>query len=155
MDTIRNYCDNILKSSLVTCVYSLLVLVLLVLIYMSVCKQGFLNEFRAAPIAAQRSSDLLGVGNPLRFASEFGSTNQAGSHVTAEVMSGNMASGTEHMTGHFEAPVYHELNQAISEYQGSTVGQKGKEFFGQQGRNMFSEAFGSPDDKLKQILHNN
>ena len=154
MDIIKNYCDNILKSPLVVCVYSILVLVLLVLIYLAVTKQGFLNEFRSAPIAAQRSSELLGVGNPLRFTSEFGSTNQGGSNVVSEVMESNMKMGTEHMMGGFEPPVYHDVNRELSNYQSKTASNSGKEFFGENGRTMFSEAF-NVDDKLSQLLHNN
>lgn len=134
---------------------------------MSVHKQGFLNEFRSAPIASQRSSDLLGIGSPMRFSSEFSSTSQGGSHVVGESMAASMARGTEHMIGGYESPVFNDISGMLEDHQKSNAGNrsmgefdkdfeypvtKGKESFG--GRNMFSEAF-NVDATLKNILHNN
>jgi hypothetical protein len=164
MDTIREYCNNICSSSISCCVWGGIVLILLVLIYMAVSKQGFLNEFRSAPIASQRSSDLLGIGSPMRFSSEFSSTSQGGSHVVGESMAASMARGTEHMTAGYEPPVFNEIPLYLEGHQMEGAGKrdmgefdkdfaypKGKESFG---RNMFSEAF-NVDATLKNILHNN
>ncbi len=153
MDTVKGYCENILKSSLSVCVWGAIVLILLVMIYMAVTKQGFLNEFRSAPIAAQRSPELLGVGQPLRF-TEFSSTNQGGSHVVGESVARSMMAGTEHMTGSPEAPVFNEISAQLEHHLRQTAGgMSTDEAF--VGRNMYSEAFGNADAKLKNLLHGN
>ncbi len=160
MDTLNDYCKKIRESPLTVCVWGLIVLVLLFLIYMAVTKQGFLNEFRSAPIATQRSSDLLGVGGPLRFTSEFGSTNQGGSHIVGESMAASIARGTEHMIGGYEAPVFNDASAMLEDYQRGNSGHQSDEDYKFKknenfvGRNMFSEAF-NVDEKLKNILHNN
>jgi hypothetical protein len=166
MNTIEEYCKKITESPLAVCVWGAIILILLILIYMSVHKQGFLNEFRSAPIASQRSSDLLGIGQPMTFSSEFSSTSQGGSHVVGESMAAAMARGAEHMTGNYEAPVFHEIPTYLESEQQSSAGSKGmgefKTYYDDHpekknesfvGRNMFSEAF-NVDEKLKSILHN-
>lgn len=151
---------KIKESPLTVCIWGLIVLVLLVLIYLAVTKQGFLNEFRSAPIASQRSTDLLGIGQPMRFSSEFSSTSQGGSHVVGESMAAAMARGAEHMIGGYEAPVLNENSVMLEDYQRGNSGKQSDDDYKFQknehfaGRNMFSEAF-NVDDKLKSILHNN
>lgn len=179
MEAAKNWCRSVLDSPLTVCVWGAIVLIILVLIYMAVTKQGFLNEFRSAPIASQRSTELLGVGQPIRFASEFSNTSQGGSHVVGESMAAAMARGREHLVGGYETPVFNEIPQILrnnlhdtagTEDKGAFIGgyevpdsERIKPFYDRDGnpirekfgeRNMFSEAF-DIDTTLKNILHNN
>lgn len=124
----------------------LVVLTVLVLFMLFMSKEKFINEFRSAPLSTQLPTNQLGVGVTSRF-QEFSSTNQGGSHVVGEIASQDM----EHMMGSSEPPVYFSGDRELDEYQFQTSrqGPVGENF---SNRPLYSDAFGNPDDKLKQVL---
>lgn len=93
-------------------------------------KEKFLGEFVSAPIASRKPTSFLGNGNPLRFSTEFSSTNQSGSNAVSE---------TEHMVAGPESPMWMETPRLLEE------GRNTEGF-----RPMF-ESF-STEDKLKNIM---
>lgn len=139
-ETVNNICHN----SWVVCAWAVVVIILLVMIFWA-NKQGFLNEFRSAPIANQRSMEVLGIGNPLRFSSEFSSTNQSGSNSVSDNYR------REHLIGSSEAPVFTGTSATLDNYQTSTKIASDTEGFA--GRSLFMEGYrNNTEAKLQEAL---
>jgi hypothetical protein len=153
MESVNNFVENILNNKIVVFVWA--VIIVLVLFFI-LTKEGFLGEFRKAPVATQRPPALLGNGAFARFASEFSSTNQGGDNVVAS----NSANYKEHMVGGMEPPVIQSstIPVGLAQWQRGAGfdnlkgGDPNDESF--TGRANFVEGF-SHDDILKQIIKGN
>ena len=121
--------------------------IVLILIYYVLLKEGFIG-FQAAPIAAQRPSGLLGVGGPLRFSSEFSSTNQGRANLVNQSLN-----RTEHMTGHVEMPVTQSVMPVVNNYQQNQAKTPvSSESFSARG--LYADYFKNDvDSRLKSVLH--
>lgn len=120
--------------------------VVLVLVYLILIKEGFIG-FVSAPIAAQRPN-LLGVGGPIRFSSEFSSTNQGRDNLVSSALNNN---GRENLTGYMEFPSIPYVSGTVTDYQHQVASTPAPEGFGV--RNMYTEYYkNNVDNRLKNIL---
>lgn len=146
MEHIKEFLHNVVHNDIVIAVFCIIVvIILLILLFKS---EKFLGEFTGAPVATQRSSEILGVGNNLRFSSEFSSTSQGGGNVIADTHHAK-----EHMVGGMEAPVFQSsvvpVGIDISNYRDESISNPGDEPF--TGRTQFTEGY-SNDEQLKKYL---
>lgn len=146
MDTLCEYAEKIVNNKIVVIVWAVVIVVLLFII---IGKEGFLGEFKQAPIAIQRPPELLGTGSYNRFSSEMSSTNQGGDNVIASMMGGK-----EHLVGAMEPPVIQSstIPTGLANWQDNTSAgfKAGDEAF--TARSNYIEPFMNHDDKLKQII---
>jgi hypothetical protein len=141
MEEIRKLIDNHPIVCAVVCT-----VIVMVLLYYVLVKEGFAKEFTPAPIARQRSASILGVGQPVRYSSEFSGTNQGRGNLVTDMLR------SEGMVGHMEHPSIPPLSpENISSYESQARGGEGF-----SARGMYKEYFGNNvDNKLIEVLHGN
>jgi hypothetical protein len=146
MEDIRKLMDD----HPVICAVICTVIVMVILYYVLV-KEGFAKEFTPAPIANQRSAGILGVGQPIRFSTEFSSANQGRGNLVDDLLRNK-----ENLVGNMEFPSIPPLDKAnYTNFSNQASGAKNStEDF--SARAMYKEYYTDKvDNRLKEILAGN
>lgn len=113
----------------------------LILVLMIFWKMFMSQNFSAAPLIGQRDANLLGVGQNIRFAQDFTSTNQGSQPM------GSYLTGKENLVPHSETPVFNNTPRIVDEFENA-------EGYKNHPGSLSMEGFAGPEEHLRKILLN-